>query len=260
MLDISVQTEAEQLLEDLGFNQLPISLDDICDSISQEYFIDIQERDMQFENFNGMSVGDQTQTKILINSNIDNIHRRRFTKAHELGHVVLHIQTGKQSEFKRTSKNISSNDGNNDQFEKEANMFASSLLMPSFLILKDIHKNDLSWKLIQNIKEACNVSLEAAARRVVYLSKESCCLIIHKNKKMWSPVSSPSFRIFVEKQPFPDNLDYEDDSENQIFSGSMEECDFSDWQFLKNEQRVLSYTSIYNKQYDKQMTLILCEE
>lgn len=260
MLDIGVQAEAEQLLEDLGFNQLPVSLDDIFGSISREYPIEIQEKNMHSGDINGMSVGDTTQAKILINSNINNIHRRRFTKAHELGHVILHIQTGKQSEFRCTRKDISSIGGNNNQLEKEANIFASSLLMPSSLILNDIYRNDLSWKLIQDIRNMCDVSLEAAARRVIYLSKEPCCLIIHKNKEMWMPVSSPSFRTFIQKQPFPSNLDYENDNESQIFSDNMEECDFSDWHFSSDAQGVLSYTSIYNEQYDRRMTLLLHNE
>lgn len=259
MLDIGVQAEAEQLLEDLGFDQLPIPLDDICDSISREYPIKVQEKNMQSGDINGMSVGDTTQARILINSNIDNMHRRRFTKAHELGHVILHIQTGKQSEFRCTRKDISSSSGSNNQLEKEANTFASSLLMPSSLILNDIHRNDLSWKLIQDIQNMCDVSLEAAARRIICLSKEPCCLIVHKNKEMWAPISSSSFRAFIQKQPFPNNLDYEDDSENQIFSNNMEECDFSDWQLPIGEGG-LYYESIYNEQYDRQMTLLMLEE
>lgn len=255
MLDIGVQAEAEQLLEDLGFNQLPISLDDICNSISKEYLIEVQEQDMQSENINGMSIGDTTQAKILINANIGNAHRRRFTKAHELGHVVLHIQTGRQSEFRCTGKDISSNSGNNNPFEKEANIFASSLLMPSSLISNDIHRNDLSWKLIQDIKNMCDVSLEAAARRVISLSKEQCCLIIHKDNTMWNPIKSSSFKTYVSTQPFPDNLDYSEESDE--FPGSLEKCDVMDWRI--DDEMELHYSSIHthNSEFSRTMTLLL---
>src|SRR3954447_10763638 len=64
--------------------------------------------------------------------------RRRFTIGHELGHWVMH-RTGQQSLFCRrttvvedTSREIASVD-----IEEEASVFAASLLMPAWLVVRE---------------------------------------------------------------------------------------------------------------------------
>ncbi|NYT27857.1 MAG: ImmA/IrrE family metallo-endopeptidase [Candidatus Thiodubiliella endoseptemdiera] len=97
--------------------------------------IDITEENMSASDFNGASFGSEENVKILINRNIDNHHRRRFTKAHELGHAILHILLANNRSFNvviailHTMVRIILN-------MKKANTFASSLLMPSKLIEK----------------------------------------------------------------------------------------------------------------------------
>ena len=161
---------------------------------------------MNTEGFHGISMGSANGVAILINEAITNPHRKRFTAAHEIGHVCLHIQTNKQSQFQCSEKDLSSNSNQNSNFEKEANEFASSLLMPAAMVVPEIHQNDLSWSLIKKIQQRCDVSLEVAARRVIALSKEACCLLIHKNNKMWFPIKSSAFNVFIPTQVFPNNL------------------------------------------------------
>ncbi|OIR25511.1 ImmA/IrrE family metallo-endopeptidase [Bathymodiolus thermophilus thioautotrophic gill symbiont] len=227
-----------------------MSVEEVCQKIGN---IDIIEANMLASDFNGASFGSEENVKILINKNIDNHHRRRFTKAHELGHTILHIFTGKQSKFQCSDNDITYNSGNNSEYEKEANIFASSLLMPSKLIEKEIHRNDLSWRLIQEIKNMCDVSLEAATRKVISLSKEPCCLIIHKDSQMWAPIKSDSFNAYINAQSFPDNLNYSKETDN--FPDSLEECDAMDWR-IDNKMR-LHYSSIYNSEFARIMTLLL---
>ena len=250
---LKAKTEAETLLEELGFTNLPILIEDVCQKIGS---IDIIEKNMSSNEFNGISIGNESNVKILINNNIDNRHRKRFTKAHELGHAILHIFTGKQSKFQCSNNDITYNGNDNSKYEKEANVFASSLLMPSKLIEQKIHSNDLSWKVIQDIQNMCDVSLEAAARRVINVSKESCCLIIHKSKTMWTPIKSNSFDIYINTQPFPSNLDYSDESGN--FPDTLEECDAMDWR-IDSEMR-LYYSSIHNDEFKRTMTLLFIED
>nr|VFK50674.1 MAG: protein of unknown function (DUF955) [Candidatus Kentron sp. TC] len=63
--------------------------------------------------------------------------RERFTIAHEIGHLILHINptTGKQ-EFIDTEKTIRRRDSSWDFEEYQANNFAAQLLMPADLIDK----------------------------------------------------------------------------------------------------------------------------
>jgi len=83
---------------------------------------------------------------IYVNSN-DSVVRQRFTIAHELGHIQLHT--------KRIDRDIViSRKTDTGLLEKEANVFAASLLMPRRLVYeKLIYKlmyttgEDLSWIL-----------------------------------------------------------------------------------------------------------------
>jgi len=63
----------------------------------------------------------------------DQLPRRRFTAAHELGHFVLH--RGTMGRFRAdTDRTLQEADGDvADQMEREANRFAAELLMPAEL-------------------------------------------------------------------------------------------------------------------------------
>ncbi len=258
---LQVAVEAEHLLEDLGFTDVPINLEEVCQAMSSEsYEIVLEERSMISEGFHGISMGDANGAIILVNASIPNRHRKRFTAAHELGHVHLHIQTNKKSKFECTAKDISRGESSNDDYEKEANIFASSLLMPSLAISPVINKHDISWLLIARIKTLCDVSLEAAARRTIALCKDACCLIIHKDGEMWYPIKSRSFSSFIPTQPFPNYLNTELDDGDSLFPDGVEECDFSDWSFPDSVSGKLYYSSIHNSEFDRTMTLLLHEE
>ncbi len=254
--------EAERLLEDLDLKQIPVIPEVVCEAMSSSSKITINEQSMSSEGFHGISIGDSYGAAILINEAISNPHRKRFTAAHEIGHVHLHIQTNQQSEFQCTATDISSNNSKNSDFEKEANEFASSLLMPASIISPDIQKNDLSWALIENIQKRCDVSLEAAARRVIALSKDTCCLIIHKQNEMWTPIKSASFNTYLSKQTFPHDLHTNTDTGGiDLLPDELDECDFSDWNFPdKACTGQLFYSSIHNSEFNRTMTLLLHEE
>jgi Zn-dependent peptidase ImmA (M78 family) len=256
------EIEASNLLEDLGFHDVPVIPEEICNAMSSSaYKITFEEKAMNSEEFHGMSLGSPRGAVILVNSNIKNRHRKRFTAAHEIGHVHLHVQTNEKSDFQCTAKDISSGTGSNNNFEKEANEFASSLLMPASIISPKIQKSDLSWALIEEIRKLCDVSLEAAARRVVALSKDACCLIIHKNNQMWTPVKSRSFKIFLPNQQYPKYLDTIPDNSESFLPSEVDECDFSDWNFPdKSSVGKLFYSSIHNDEFNRTMTLLLHDE
>lgn len=69
------------------------------------------------------------QVYIMVNSAIDNIGRKNFTIAHELGHYFLSHQL-KQNNFYCSEKVIVEEGSWNDPIEQEANYFASCFLMP----------------------------------------------------------------------------------------------------------------------------------
>jgi hypothetical protein len=259
-------TKAESKAEEVVFDfdlTLPIKPSDVCNELTSDIFpIKYQERHLSSSKFCGISIGNMTSgAEILINDAIENQGRKKFTAAHEIGHVLMHIQTGQQSQFECTQNDIEGRGGNNKKFEKEANEFASSLLMPKSLIGSIISRNDLSWQLVQSIYGDCQTSLEATARRAVRLSNEACALIIHKQGEMWAPVKSTSFPAYINKTLFPKHLKTSPDGANNNFSDEMSECDASDW--LTNSKDIpdtIFYSSIRNEEYDRLMTFIVIPE
>lgn len=70
-----------------------------------------------------------SQKYIMINSNIDNFGRKNFTIAHELGHYFLNHSL-KQNDFYCIDNEILEDGSSTSEIEKEANYFATCLLMP----------------------------------------------------------------------------------------------------------------------------------
>lgn len=98
---------------------------------------------------------------ILIDADGNSTQRNRFTIAHEIGHIYLQHQSE-----------------TNDAIEKEANMFASRILMPALLI------KELAIKTPAELAELCNVSIEAATYRFTRYSEK----LIERDKFYTSPL------------------------------------------------------------------------
>ena len=81
---------------------------------------------------------------ILVNKNIDNIGRKNFTLAHELGHFALQHYLRKAS-FMCTENHIKEEGDANSEQEKEANYFASCFLLPKERVKKEFLSN-LQWR------------------------------------------------------------------------------------------------------------------
>ena len=78
----------------------------------------------------------ENESAIVRINNLNNNYepRRRFTLAHEIGHLCQHLQDNK-SGFTDTSKSMSRTESYWDTLESEANSFAAQLLMPKELVL-----------------------------------------------------------------------------------------------------------------------------
>lgn len=109
---------------------------------------------------------------ILVNASVRNEGRKRFTVAHELGHVRLHSH---QVTYRVESlADIESQ--STDRMEREANAFATELLMPEYSVRQYAH-NHPSFELIEQLAELHATSLTAAAIRAVSISDFACALV-----------------------------------------------------------------------------------
>lgn len=132
----------------------------------------------------GMLITKGGQNHILVNSKHAET-RRRFTMAHELGHLNLHHQSNKDSLFvdKQYMVYWRAGASTDDTYqtgsstttprqEREANYFAGALLMPSELINKYLKRqkiDTLDDAGIGNFAKAFNVSEQAATIRLIRL-------------------------------------------------------------------------------------------
>lgn len=115
---------------------------------------------------------------IVISQELNNIGRKRFTIAHELGHVLMHqgFNYCCSTDFNiRITKK---------EKEQQANEFASELLLPRKIMLQELEHSDVSFKLVSKLCNHYNTSLIATIIRLTQLTKDNIILIYHKNNRI----------------------------------------------------------------------------
>lgn len=123
---------------------------DICNTLEVNGIIIVES--IAFEKFDGVSfVSDFGYPIIVINKNFSN-DRKRFTVAHELGHLLMHSANNPLIPAVRK-----------DKLENEANEFASEFLMPESVIKKSLYSLGLG-DLVE-LKRYWRTSMASIARR-----------------------------------------------------------------------------------------------
>jgi len=135
---------AQKLLDSLGENRLPVRIDEIA----KKYAI-LQIEDISDE-ISGILVPRPAESGrkwiIVVNKN-HSIERRRFSMAHELGHLVLHeYKTPHADGVKKVRFRDADSSLGTDRDEIEANQFAAELLMPAKLLIPRLQQLGLgTW-------------------------------------------------------------------------------------------------------------------
>lgn len=144
-----IKITAREIVDDLGLT-IPINLNKICES----YNIRILYRDIKGADGYFLPV----KKKIVISNNIRGTYKERFTIAHELGHYfnqndnTYDLDAYKYNEFNVRQTNL----------EKEADEFASELLMPNKFIKEELENIDIqNWKSLIYLAEKYKVSIAA---------------------------------------------------------------------------------------------------
>lgn len=152
----------------LSFDEKITPLEKIVEDEELDVFYDDYER----ESFDGMTFYDNNKFYIHINTakgNKSNNGRGRFTLAHELGHYIIDShRIGLLSGLLQPHPSKT----NQKQFyaiEREADYFASCLLMPEGKFKKDIFRKKFDFNMINRLSKEYNVSLTACAFRFVQI-------------------------------------------------------------------------------------------
>jgi len=144
-------------------------------------------------NFEGMLTSNDTQSKwmIVYNSSLRSQGRVRFTKAHELGHYILH-RTQKTKFL--CSKEDMLDWQKNENIESQADQFASYLLMP----LDDFRaqvRGQLDLDSLSHCADRYGVSLTAAVIKWLSYTTEKAVLIMSNDGYMnWASSSEAAFK------------------------------------------------------------------
>ena len=107
--------------------------------------------------------------------------RQRFTIAHELGHLLLHVNTNSKSEELFVDKDFIVKFRSEKQYspkearqEREANAFAAAILMPKEFILKEVRNQKYigynETTLIEELARLFEVSVPAMTYRFADLN------------------------------------------------------------------------------------------
>lgn len=119
----------------------------------------------------GYTQVDEYGISIMINDSIENPERKNFTIAHEIGHLLFHVDRSKTFQsYIETKKNlvIFDNEFKNELQEVEANAFAAHLLLPDKVLKYQL----LSSMNAYQIKRISGISIVALRWRITqYLVK-----------------------------------------------------------------------------------------
>jgi Zn-dependent peptidase ImmA (M78 family) len=167
-------------------NNLMPSLDKIS-KIDIDYLIEFgYDLDIVWDNIDHLSSNDSVvlaaihpkSKLILMNESRKDIFEKEigsmnFSKAHELGHWVLHVTGDRNYEeltFHDTDRFYCRSKFNRNPIEIQANMFAASLLMPKILIQEYINElksyKRVEFKDLYRLKNKLEVSISALVRRI----------------------------------------------------------------------------------------------
>lgn len=133
---------------------------------------------------------------IRVRAGEDQMGRRRFSIAHELGHWEMHDSS---QWYACTAANL--RDYRVSPEEREANIFASELLMPRFLAEPLLQKPEPTLALAKQAAAEFNVSLTAAAIRMLHLSRHEAILVCSKNKEvLWWVIAKDRFGVWFKSK------------------------------------------------------------
>ena len=193
--------------------------------------------------------------QILVKRGIREAGRRRFTIAHEIGHYCLHLDQQNSC----SPRVIEGWKEGQPMPEREADSFASELLLPTGAVKQQVNKRWPSMQVVSDIAEHFGASMMAASRKFCDVAPQACAVVWSSQKVIRWFHPSPTFVNFIEPGA---PLGYDSLAlaahEGRPVSGEMEEVPAENWvksSWLKDDA-VVSEQSILMPSYDGCLSLI----
>ncbi|MGV3629878.1 MAG: ImmA/IrrE family metallo-endopeptidase [Bacteroidota bacterium] len=187
---------ARQLLDEIGFDEITtIPMDIFVSSLNATL---IEE---PIKNSDGTIVRGRSKTLIKVNSEIPYPEKKRFTIAHEVGHLLLHEQLEVHNENSNTLNwfNNAEQQMKTGIQEWEANDFAAELLMPEQIFLAEAKGKVFGPELLKHLSERFQTSLTSTVFRCFELDIHPLLIIsihngfvkyLRKSDNLWGRVQN----------------------------------------------------------------------
>lgn len=235
----SICRHADTVLQNHDISNLPIDLPSLCEKLN------IALHPMTDNNVPpGMFIHEQGNYVIAYAANTGNEGFERFCIAHELGH--FHLPGHVDAIFKAGTVHESRAGFVSDsKYEREADNFAASLLMPKTLFKNAMPSADSGITAIQSLSAQFTTSLLATAIRFTNLSDDPVAIIVSTKNEIDYCFMSPSFKEikglnWIRKNtPLPRasaTFTFNQDAEKIATGQTVEESsDLSEWFGSENE-------------------------
>lgn len=163
---------ARNLMLECGIDDVTtISLEDL---VAYKGALLVEEK---MHNADGRIIHGNRRSIIKVNSEIQYPGRKRFTIAHELGHLVMHRDYPIHSDTKSLDWFDSALKNLKTGFQElEANEFASELLMPADLFKCEVRYKKFTPDLLRNLAERFQTSITSVAFKCVEMNVHPICL------------------------------------------------------------------------------------
>lgn len=170
----SIINQAEKLLEQEGLASMPVDIE----ALAETRGILIQAKPDTDPGVSGMLLRYGDEFGILYATHVRSVGYQRFSIAHELGHYFLEGHAEILLPKPGTKHLSRAGFAADDPYEREADYFASGLLMPTDLFLREQRRRNDGLDAILEIAELCQSSITATAIRYADLSKSAVTVIV----------------------------------------------------------------------------------
>lgn len=182
--------EAEKLIQELEIASLPVNPIEIAESLG----IVVRPKATK-DGVSGMLIRFGNEFGIVYATHIESEGFRRFSIAHEIGHFRLpgHVEAVLAHENIHESR---AGFVTSDQYEREADVFAAALLMPSHLFMKEMGLLGDGLEAVQGLANRCMTSLPAAAIRYAQKTDVPIAVVVSSGTNIDYCFMSDSMRDF----------------------------------------------------------------
>lgn len=173
---INIERKVEQILDNFNIYTAPIPIV----NIAKAYGFIVVEMNLEEPGFmiidkKGVEVNGKNEKRIIAINNLDSPFRKRFTIAHELGHYFLEVDGKSENENYYFHREVKSSETDYKK-EREADLFASELLVPTRILKKEIEKlktiDIMFYDIPSIISRVFGVSVQSAEIRYERFKKQ----------------------------------------------------------------------------------------